>query len=422
MDSIRDQISYYSGYFTGRSHSFSTYLSSFYGMALSKMFSWLSLPLPLLSFFALPFFGSTSTSINLVFFYLTWSTLVWSHDPLQLELYGTLAVRILFYVLPSLAFLAFDCALPNLASGIKAQGDRALPHQLGKRKLAAVTILSICNVLLGVLAQASIELVVTRVFHLRSALRISSTVPMPWGIARDLLRAFLLRGLLHYPIHRYLLHQIASPVREWHNEWQHGIRSPFSIAANYDHPLPHLLANWLPLYVPAVLFRFHVLTWLIFLALSSLEEAFTYSGYAVLPSGVMLAGMARRTDSHFEARGRANYGRWGLLDWVCGTGCKGEGDVVDNLREEVARRGSKRRASDVVADVLDLLGDADRRRGDESGDDREMGAESGNDREVGVESGQSDDAVQEEHPEIEDIVHEVLKKRGRKGRNASVTS
>src|SRR5689334_23268494 len=70
------------------------------------------LGLPFLSFLLIPTMTSYSTSLNLLFFYLTWSTLVLSHPPLRVEVVSSLAVKILFYVLPSGAMLLFDAAFP----------------------------------------------------------------------------------------------------------------------------------------------------------------------------------------------------------------------------------------------------------------------------------------------------------------------
>jgi hypothetical protein len=127
---------------------------------------------------------------------------------------------------------------------------------------------------------------------------------------------------------------------------------PFSIVAAYDHPLDYLLLQWLPAFVPAYFLRFHVLTWHLFIALCSLEELFVYSGYAVLPSSIVLLGMARRADEHFasvsEDREVGNFGRLGILDFVCGTNCKGEVDVVDDLQAESQKHGVKQRAEGAV--------------------------------------------------------------------------
>jgi sterol desaturase/sphingolipid hydroxylase (fatty acid hydroxylase superfamily) len=151
--------------------------------------------------------------------------------------------------------------------------------------------------------------------------------------------------VLQYYIHRDLLHGSAGgPVARLHQTWHHSITAPYAFTAAYDHPLPYLLLRVLPLYVPAVAFRFHLTTYLIMIAVTSLEELFTYSGYSVLPSTIMLKGMARRVDAHMQSRGDGNYGPLGVLDWVNGTTLGGR-DVTDDLGDEVEKHHVEDRAN-----------------------------------------------------------------------------
>ena len=153
--------------------------------------------IPTLSILLIPTFSSYSTSLNLVLFYLTWSTLILSNSPLKVEFIGTLAIRVLFYILPSLGSLLFDSALPSVAVNIKEHGDVALAlsdEQGGsKGRWWRVALVGIGNVLLSVILQAGIEYIFTEIFHIRSALRITTTLPLPWGIVIDLFRGLILR-------------------------------------------------------------------------------------------------------------------------------------------------------------------------------------------------------------------------------------
>lgn len=102
--------------------------------------------------------------------------------------------------------------------------------------------------------------------------------------------------------------------------------------ANYDHPLPYILHVFLPTYLPAVIFRFHLLTYYVYLAIVSLEETFAYSGYNALPNGFFLGEIARRQERHLMGDGKGNYGCFGLLDLVIGTSL-GD-DMLDDIRED----------------------------------------------------------------------------------------
>lgn len=161
-------------------------------MSLSALLT--PLTLPLASLLALPLFSSWSTSLNLLFISLTWTTLALSYTPLQLEFFGPLLLRTTLYLLPSLLFLALDTAVPSLALELKAQGARGLPARQkgGTRKLRSVVFWSVANVMLGVGLQAGIEFLVTDVLRMRSLLVVKGSrwslnhLPNPWKLAKHL--------------------------------------------------------------------------------------------------------------------------------------------------------------------------------------------------------------------------------------------
>jgi hypothetical protein len=160
------------------------------------------LSIPALGYFLMPSLGTYSTSLNLLFFYMTWSTLVLSQSPLRVEILGSLGIRAVFFLVPSLLFLIFDSVLPSLAVGIKTQGRAALPTRTGgvrvSRRISTpqwyrVVGLSVVNVCLGAAIQAGVEALFTNILHVRSALKVTTTLPMPWSIAKDVLKCLLMR-------------------------------------------------------------------------------------------------------------------------------------------------------------------------------------------------------------------------------------
>ncbi|TVY82395.1 hypothetical protein LSUE1_G001813, partial [Lachnellula suecica] len=177
------------------------------------------LSVPAAVYFLGPSIGTYSTSLNLLFFYMTWSTMVLSFPPLKVEVIGTLGVRAVCFLLPSLLFLLVDSLLPSVVVNIKSQGASALPTRSGsarnRRKGGQppwyhVIGLSLVNILLSVALQAGIELLLTKVFLVRSALQVTTTLPMPWSIAKYVLRALFVREILQYYIHRFILHPSSS--------------------------------------------------------------------------------------------------------------------------------------------------------------------------------------------------------------------
>lgn len=148
------------------------------------------LSLPVLSLFLIPTISSYSTSLNLIFFYMTWTTLVLSHPPLRVELFGTVIIRLLFYILPSLLFFLFDILTPSAAVVVKAQGETGLPagSKQGRVRLKEIKVSgwALFNLALGTALQAAIELLRTSMFGLRSALKVSMKLPMPGEMVKDL--------------------------------------------------------------------------------------------------------------------------------------------------------------------------------------------------------------------------------------------
>jgi len=141
-------------------------------------------------------YNSWGTSLNLLFFYITWSTLLLSHPPVKVELVGTAVVRVLFYWLPTLLFLAFDVAVPSLSRSIKLQGARGLGRGGGRAKAAhrfKVVAWAAANMLLGIAVQGAIEHLFTELLGRKSALRIARVLPMPGELLWDVLRGVLVR-------------------------------------------------------------------------------------------------------------------------------------------------------------------------------------------------------------------------------------
>lgn len=116
--------------------------------------------------------------------------------------------------------------------------------------------------------------------------------------------------------------------------WQHTLPVPFTLAATYDHPICYLIHHWVPLYLPAIALRIHILPFLFALSIATLADTVSYSGYstALLPSGIILPGMAHRVEGHFLSKGEGNFSSFGLVDWVSGTSVGS--DLIDDMKAE----------------------------------------------------------------------------------------
>ncbi|KAI1816975.1 sterol desaturase family [Poronia punctata] len=311
------------------------------------------LSLPIVSYFAAPMLSSWSTSMNLVFFYMTWSTLVLSHSPLKIELIGTLAARVAFWLVPSLLFLAFDTALPSLAESVKLYGSASLPRRhapsLGRQALLAVFNLALFTAL-----QAGISVAATSLLD-RPLFKTSTTLPLPWQIIKHILTLYTAREVLTYYIHRHILHS-GSDIAKLHSRYGHPRKgaAPYSLMLYADHPLPLMLNRLLPVYLPSLVIRPHLLTYFLFTLLTTIEETMSMSGYNAVP-GIIMGGITRRTATHYASGGRGNYGAWGVLDWINGTSV-GK-DVIDDIHDEATKHQVKGRGEKAVSDTGNLLQD-----------------------------------------------------------------
>ncbi|ESZ91858.1 hypothetical protein SBOR_7764 [Sclerotinia borealis F-4128] len=338
------------------------------------------LSLPAVGYFLMPSVSTYSTSLNFLFFYMTWSTLVLSQSSLRVEVVGTLGIRLLFFIVPSFLFLLFDTVMPSLSMGVKRQGKQALPTRTGGSKTSKAKIpkwyrvvgISLFNILLGVGIQAGIETLFTGILHYKSALRVTTRLPMPWSLARDVVKCLLVREVsdrpmhlscctamtdilslqvLQYYPHRYILHARSSNLlSRGHKTYFHSITSPYAFVAHYDHPASYILFRFIPIYLPAVFFRVHLLTYLVALSIVTLEETLACSGYTSIP-GIILGGISRRQDLHSESCGKGNYASWGLLDWIHGTGPGSKEDVAD----EAAKHQVKSRTRKAISNGKEIL-------------------------------------------------------------------
>ncbi|GAP82795.1 putative sterol desaturase family protein [Rosellinia necatrix] len=310
------------------------------------------LSLPIISYFAGPMLSSWSTSLNLLFFYMTWSTLVLSHSPLKIELVGTLAVRIVFWLVPSLFFLLFDTLVPSLAESIKLYGPASIPRR-HVPSLARQALLAVVNLALSTALQAGISVAATSLLR-RPLFKTSTALPLPWQVVKHIGVLCAAREVLAYYAHRHVLHAARGRVARLHARYAHprAAAAPYSLMLYADHPVPLALGRLLPVYLPALAVRPHLLTYFLFALLTTVEETLSMSGYSVVP-GIVMGGITRRTAAHYASGGRGNYGAWGLLDWANGTGV-GKG-VVEDVRDEAEKRQVKERGKMAVDDTGNLV-------------------------------------------------------------------
>ncbi|KAK4448330.1 sterol desaturase [Podospora aff. communis PSN243] len=317
----------------------------------------LLMSVPIASYFFSTSLTSWSTSLNLLFFYMTWTTLILSHSPLKIELFGTLGLRIVFWLIPSLFFLLIDTLLPSLAESIKYNGASALPPRDG-RSLARLIGLALFNLTLETVLEGLLSL--GAALYLKAPIfRAATTFPLPWQMAKHVALLFAARELLTYFIHRYILHaqypsRTTRCIAAQHARCAHHRRAaPFSLLLMADHPIPFLLHRFVPIYLPALLLQrsLHMLTFFLFFGLCTVEETLTMSGYTIVP-GIIMGGITRRNSLHYS-RPTGNFGCWGVLDWMHGTSLGG--DVMQDVKDEAEKHHLKEKGEKAADDAGNMI-------------------------------------------------------------------
>jgi hypothetical protein len=286
----------------------------------------------LLGYFGLPaLFGSTyfASSLNVLFFYLTWSTLIMSRPPLEIELLGSFAVRILFYWIPSLVFTLFELGMPGTSKELKTRRGK----KIAAKVMLRVGLSALLNQVIATGIQGLVHALFAYILTPKvPAFGVGTILSMPWNIIKYTLFVLMLREFLTYVIHRYVLHDIRrfprlSCLHKVHHQYAN---SPcFALKAHYANPLDYLILQFIPLYLPAYLFRLHLLTFFVILSIVSLESALIYSGYDIFWG--LLGRAVRRIDRHHRPGGESmDFGIWGIIDWMVGTaGGRGRSEEED---------------------------------------------------------------------------------------------
>ncbi|CAK7218536.1 hypothetical protein SBRCBS47491_003538 [Sporothrix bragantina] len=238
-----------------------------------------------------------------------WATTLATYGPRRVEIFGFLLVQTLSFWVPSAIYIALPWIAPQFSERHKIQPAPKQPTAADIRHCALIvvrnnamaTALTVgLSLLAGDPADQANKLL---------GMRIEAKLPTLAEFARDFILCCVGREIMFYYSHR-LLHQprFYRTIHKTH----HKFIAPVALAAQYAHPIEHLLANMLPIGLPPLLLHAHVLTYWPFMAFMLVETATVHSGYDFFD------GAAKMHDLHHE-KFNLNYGAFGFMDYFHGT-------------------------------------------------------------------------------------------------------
>lgn len=228
-----------------------------------------------------------------------------SQDVYTVELGVHFALQILFWWLPGITLVSLNYLAPSFSTRYKIQPAEKQPTLLDIGRCVAV---SICNQAIELLLHFCLLNYYTSRGR-EATVRMKGDLPSLAEFTRDFVLSFIAREAIHYYLHR-LLHW--RPLYKRLHKIHHNFTAPIAFASQYAHPVEHILLNVLPITLPLVVLRSHVLVLIVMVGWDLLATSVAHSGYD------FFLGLAKMHDRHHE-RFHVYFGSsggFGIMDWA----------------------------------------------------------------------------------------------------------
>ncbi|KDR77646.1 hypothetical protein GALMADRAFT_224919 [Galerina marginata CBS 339.88] len=231
-----------------------------------------------------------------------WLHLLDQYSSSTIEFAGTSIVQFVFFWTVSAIYIALPYIAPKFSARHKLQKTEKLPTP--SELWDCLTIVTRNQVITSMIHGV---LIILR--GRQPVYRVDAILPGLVEILRDVTLAALFHDILYYYTHRLIHHPSLYPAI---HKLHHHFTAPVALASQYATPAEHLFSNLMPVVLPFIILKVHIVTFWAGLAFDLMQTSTFHSGFD------FFAGNARFHDAHHE-KFVVNFGSVGLLDWLHGT-------------------------------------------------------------------------------------------------------
>lgn len=231
-----------------------------------------------------------------------WKRLLDQYSLTTIEFVGTSIVQFFFFWIVSAIYVALPYIVPKFSARHKLQKPEKQPTP---SELWDCLVIVARNQIISSIVHAVVIVLQGR----QPVYRFDVILPGMAEIVRDVALAALFHDILYYYVHRLIHHpSLYSAVHKLH----HRFTAPIALGAQYSTSTEHLLSNLMPVVLPLIILKAHIVTFWIVLSFGLVQTTTAHSGFD------FFAGKAKDHDAHHE-KFVVNFGSAGLLDWLHGT-------------------------------------------------------------------------------------------------------